>query len=91
MAEKKCHAIFDHDLSTYRIIISVLREFEFGTSFIDWIKISLYKQKSCFLTVVFTTMYFNLEKGTCQGDPISGYLFICTVEIIFLLIKKIPQ
>ena len=26
----------------------------------------------------------NLEKGACQGDPISGHLFICTVETIFL-------
>ena len=36
---------------------------------------------------VFTTKYFSLEKGTCQGDPISGYLFICTVETIFYLSK----
>ena len=60
-----------------------MREFEFGKSFTDWIKILLYKQKLCLLTGVFTTKYFNLEKGACQGDPISGYLFICTVEIIF--------
>ena len=37
----------------------------------------------CLLIGVFTTKYFNFEKGACQRDPISGYLFICTVEIIF--------
>ena len=50
-----------------------------------------YKQKSGLLTGGFKTKYFNLEKDTCQGDLISEYLFICTVEIIFLLIKIIPQ
>ena len=45
--------------------------------------------KSCFiLNGVFTTKYFNLEKGANQGDPISAYLLILVLEIIFLLIKK---
>ena len=73
----------DHNICFKRIWI--------WKKFIDWIKILLYKQKLCLLNGVFTTKCFTLEKGTCQGDPISGYLFICTVEIIFLLIKIIPQ
>ena len=36
---------------------------------------------------VFTITYFNLEKGAFQGDPVSAYLFILALEIIFLLIK----
>ena len=32
--------------------------------------------------------YFKLEKGTRQGDPISGYLFIPVLEIVFLSVKK---
>ena len=45
--------------------------------------------KSCFtLNGVFTKKYFNLEKGACQGDPISAYLLSLALEIIFLLIKK---
>ena len=28
------------------------------------------------------------EKGACQGDPISTYLFILVLEILFLLIKN---
>ena len=32
----------------------------------------------------------KLEKGACQGDPISAYLFFLALEILFLS-KMIPQ
>ena len=32
--------------------------------------------------------YFNLEKGARQSDPISAYLFILPLEILFLFIKN---
>ena len=51
----------------------------------------LYKQESCILSGGFTTKSFNLEKGARQGDPISAYLFIFTLEIHFLLQKTIPR
>ena len=31
----------------------------------------------------FTTPYFNLEKGSHQGDPISAYMFILALEVLF--------
>ena len=30
----------------------------------------------CVINGGFTTPYFNLQKGTHEGDPISAYLFI---------------
>ena len=44
-------------------------------------------KSSFILNGVFTIKYFNLEKGTFQGNPVSAYLFILALEIIFLLIK----
>ena len=35
-----------------------------------------------------TTMYFKLDKGARQSDPISAYLFILVLEIMFNLIKQ---
>ena len=32
--------------------------------------------------------YFPLKRGTWQGDPISGYLFILVLEIAFIFIKE---
>ena len=48
----------------------------------------LYKQESCVLNGGFTTKHFNLEKAARQGHPISAYLFILALEILFLLIKN---
>ena len=42
----------------------------------------------CVLKDGFTTKYFNLKKGACQGGPISAYLFILSLEIISFTYQK---
>ena len=37
-----------------------------------------------------TTQYFKQDRDTCQGDPVSAYLFILALEILFLLTKTNP-
>ena len=35
-----------------------------------------------------TTPCFSLEKGAGQGDPVSSYLFILALEVLFVFIKS---
>ena len=72
----------------YSFLISVVKQFGFGETFIDWIKILLYKLESYVLNDGFTTKYFNLEEGARQGDPISAYLFIIALEILFFTYQR---
>ena len=62
-------------------------KFGFGEYFRYWIKI-LNDQPSCVINGGFTTPYFNLEKGALQGHPISAYLFLLDLEVLFELIRN---
>ena len=73
----------DHDF-----LLSALKKFGFGENFIHWIKVLFNNQQSCVINGGFTTRYFNLEKVTRQGYPISAYLFIPALEVLFKLIKN---
>ena len=76
------------DSLDHEFLLVVLKKIDFGNYFIDWIKILLTNQESCIINGGSTMSYFKLEKGACQGDPISTYLFITTLEIIFAMVKS---
>ena len=69
-------------------LIRVLEKYGFEKDFIKWIKILLQNQESCIVNGGTTANYFKLDKGTKQGDPISAYLLILVLEIVFLFPKK---
>ena len=76
------------DSLDHSFLIFLLKNFRFEENLTKWIKILLYKQESRVLNGSFTTKYFNLERSARQEDPISFYLFILTLKILFLHIKK---
>ena len=75
------------DSVDHGFIISTLERYGFGNRFVRWVKILLKNQKSCIINGGNTTKYFKLENDTRQGDPISAYLLILVLEILFLCIK----
>ena len=76
------------DSLDYDFLVTALNKFGFGSNFISWIKLLLNGQQSCVINGDNTTPYFNLKKGACQGDPVSAYLFILPLEVIFVFIKS---
>ena len=52
-----------------------------------WVEMLLEFHKSSIINGSNTTKYFKLKKVARQGDPVSAYLFILCLEIVFILIK----
>ena len=69
-------------------LLAVLKKFGFGTSFSNWIETILNKPESYVINSGKTTQYFQLNRGARQGNPISAYLFILVMEVLFTLIKN---
>ena len=76
------------DSVDHSFLISTLERYRFSNRFLKWVKILLKNQESCIINGGNTTKHFKLEKGTRQGDPISAYLFILVLEIVYLSIKE---
>ena len=76
------------DSLNHSFLLAVLKKFGFGTSFINWIETILNKPESCVISSGKTIQYFQLNRGARQGDPISAYLFILVMEVLFTLIKN---
>ena len=79
------------DSLDHNSLISTLEKYGFDQNFVLWIKILFKDQELCVINDGKTTKYFLLGKDAHRGDPMSAFLFILTLEILFLLIKTKPE
>ena len=76
------------DSIEHNFILAVLQHYGFGEEFVKWIKILTLNSKSCILNNGTASDFVNIKRGTKQGDPISPFLFILTIEILAVLIRS---
>ena len=72
-------------------LMSTLEKYGFVQNLIFWVKILLRDQEPCVINGGTTAKYFSFGRGAHQGDPISAFLFILALEILFILIKSKPE
>ena len=75
------------DSSSHSFLLACLKKYGYGNDFIRWVEMLLECQESCIINGGALAKYFKLQKGAQKGDPVSAYLFILCLEIVFILIK----
>ena len=75
------------DSIEWTFLFKCLKAFNFGDSFLDWIKILYTDIKSCVTNNGYYSECFNLSRSIRQGCPISALLFILVAEILAISIR----
>ncbi len=76
------------DSLEWSFVERTLSVFNFGPSIIKWVQTFYKDSNSYVLNNGWASQSFRLQRGVCQGCPLSPYLFILTAEVLSCFIRK---
>ena len=77
-----------YDTLEHNFMFSVLRRFNFGNMFIEWMKILYNEPVFKMKNNGWISSGYQMGRGIRQGCPLSSSLFIIAIEILALMIRK---
>ena len=75
------------DSIDHTFIYVTLRRFGFKDNFLNCVRLLRFNAESCVVNNGVSSEYFNLNRGTRQGDPLVAYIFILVMQIVSSIIK----
>ena len=76
------------DSVSHDFLFTVLKHFNFGNNFINWVRMLYSDRKSYVINNGFLTNPIQMNNGIFQGCPISPYLFLLVIETAALAIRQ---
>ena len=76
------------DTIQWDFIFKTLNYFNFGPSFIRWIKTLYHNPEACIKNNGYMSDCFEISRGIRQGCPVSALIFVLCVEILAITIRN---